>query len=354
MRYSRRQPQPPTEGGVPPKKGVTPATESELGEAARKSVESVKGAEAAPTDLAAAAKAADDAAKARSSLMKQAVQQATESERGGRVPPERPKEKAAPPIPPERYTQGDKSTIRTAGETLNRRFDNLSRNAAARTQDYFNRIKELFGKSDTLMGKGGEDIYHAIQSGEYDKLPPAQRKQFEEFGGGKYDQEIAKDQQELMRRGKMPAEELNDPNYVTHMRRMPFTWDRFTENLRKGDPFGMLAGMGKPDVFKPLEFRGGTAADGTKIVVHDISPDKFAVWDKDGQHVRNARQRQEGAQGFNTGDKFEYNGKTYTADRGDTRLISKFARDKAGEPIRYHENAVLAKIEQHQQLRSAA
>jgi hypothetical protein len=53
-----------------------------------------------------------------------------------------------------------------------------------------------------------------------------------------------------------------------------------------------------------------------------------------------------------SGDKFTYNGKEYTVDRGITDEIEKHAAHIDGTPVRYHKNAFLSAFDYHRQMTS--
>ena len=268
---------------------------------------------------------------------------------GGGKPPKPPKDQPSEPVPTERYIQGDKSTAEKAAETVNRGLDNLMRNQAARAAEHRMLSRDVTKENSSMLGKGGEDLHHAIESGKLEELRKTNPKLVEgmEKINAEMQPKIKAAQKELINRGKLPAEDLNDPNYIHRIKRIPFS---FMEWLSR-DPTGMVRGIEQPDSFKAIDYRGAEAADGSRIVVQDMGPNKFSVW-KDGEQSIRTIERGEDAKGFKTGDKFEYNGKEYTADRGTTAEITKHARDEEGQPVRYKEHAPLSVFEEHQQLAS--
>src|SRR6266550_3353996 len=294
---------------------------------------------------------ADAVGARRAAMSKQAVQGMQEAPAGGgRQPPGgKPPggEKAAPPEPPPRYAEGEKGTAEKAGETLNRGLDNLGRVQNADFYDFTNRLKKATQSAATLLGKGGEDIYHAIEQGKYNELPEALRKRWEDFSGD-IKKEIKDLEGELAKR-KIKPPETDDPNHIHRVRNMPFSWKDWLNN----DPVSALKGMVRPDVMKPREYRGAEAADGSRITLQDMSPTKYAVWKEGEQHVYNAPQREENAKGFKNGDKIEYNGKQYTVDGGRTSEIEQHVRDENGQPIKYKKNAALSLYEHRAQLKAA-
>jgi hypothetical protein len=271
-----------------------------------------------------------------------------ESTLGGAPPPEPPKKSTiAPAEPTTRYKEGEKSTPELAAETVNRGFDNLSRNQNARWHEFKDALKSSLKTDSTLEGKRGEDLYHAIERGEMDKLDPKTKAAWDKFAGPRMER-IAEAEKELVARGIKPAEEIGDPTHIHRLRNMPFS---LSEWLNR-DPTGMMRGMSRPDPFKALEYRGATAADGTRITLQDMSPNKYGVW-KNGEQRVYSIDRGEDAKGFKNGDKIEYNGKEYTVDRGLTSDIEKHARDENGEPLKYKKNAALSLYEHEQQVKSA-
>lgn len=267
----------------------------------------------------------------------------------GGAPPEPPKKPAiAPAEPTTRYKEGEKSTPEKAAETVNRGFDNLTRNMNARFAEFRDQVRGLSKDYSTLKGQGGEDVYHAIERGEMDKLNPKTREGWEKLKSH-YEDRIKAGEQELINRGIKPAEETGDPTHIHRIRNMPFS---LSEWLNR-DPTGMMKGMSKPDPFKALEYRGAEAADGSRLVVQDMSPTKYAIWKNGEQKVYTAPQREEGAKGFKSGDQIEYNGKQYKVDRGRTAEIEQHARDENGAPLKYKKNAMLSLYEHDQQVQSA-
>lgn len=352
------------QGGEPAPKGAAVDRTMDL----IKSLKDEEGARAAakenpPSEFDAAAMKAVEAGKKYGTLGRQARQQDepfTGGPPGGKPPgggstlggapaggqpPKKPS--IAPAEPTTRYKEGEKGTPELAAETVNRGFDNLSRNQNARWHEFQDQLKKITKDYSTLKGKGGEDVYHAIEQGTLDKLDPKIREGWDKVKSF-YEGRIKAGEQELVKRGVLPAEEIGDPTHIHRIRNMPFS---LSEWLNR-DPTGMMKGMSKPDPFKALEYRGAESPDGHRIVVQDMSPTKYAVW-KDGKQSIYGITRDEGVKGFKTGDKFEYNGKDYTVDRGHTLEIEQHARDEKGEPLKYKKNAMLSLYEHDQQVQSA-
>lgn len=198
-----------------------------------------------------------------------------------------------------------------------------------------------------LMGKGGEQVYKAIERGTVDQLPKNLMKGYD-AATGKFLEEANAIRDEMVKRKEIEAEP-DDPNYVHRILRNKPNPDVI------GDPLnsGKLPGMREPSSTKDLGFAGAHAEDGSRLVISPGNKNNTTIWNN-GQHefIPNPK-----GESLKTGDKFTYNGKEYTVDRGISDEIEQHAkmRDSAtgepGDPPRYFQNALLSAFDFHRQMK---
>lgn len=228
--------------------------------------------------------------------------------------------------------------------------DHLYRLEGLTTGDY----QEFFGHLEQtkkefpkeLGGKGGEEIYHAIENGTYKDLPKKQRESYENVIA-RWDDQIEKDRLFLKNRGKLEKTE-DDPNYMHRILRTGEAREKFF-NLR--DPItGQIPGQAKPPEAHELQFMGATAADGTRKVISS-SPEAITIWEN-GRKTSIYNPKKSSGERSYVGDKFTLNGKEYTIDRGLTKDIEEHARHDDGSRIKYVDNALVSKMQEALDLRA--
>jgi hypothetical protein len=246
-----------------------------------------------------------------------------------------------PPIVPA-TKEGNAQAFKAAWEADNE-LHKLTTVPAGRAVDYLDRAREAGRTHPELRGKGGERIYKAIETGTYNQLPAKMREAYE-TATGDLTAEANAIRDEMIQRGKIDkADSLNDPNYV----------HRIVKNLpdrpRMIDPIsgeGRLPGMHDPSSTKAPAFLGAQARDGSRLVISSPEEGHVAIWNnRKASFVDNPKDTP-----LKSGDRFTYNGKEYTVDRGITDEIEQHAAHIDGSPVRYHQNAFLSAFDYHRQM----
>lgn len=251
-------------------------------------------------------------------------------------PPEPPR---PPPRAPRGAPVGGNPDATRAAMNLDDELHKLTTIPAADAVDYVNRADEAAKLHPEVAGKGGERIYKAIEEGKLDQLPKKMREAYDQATAEKI-KEADAIRDELIKRKKI-ADEPADPNYAHRVLK--------SQPIATADPTttGRLPGMYDPSSAKSLAFRGAQAKDGSRLTIAD--GDTSIPIFRDRKIVAHAEKPVAG-EDLKTGDKFTYQGKEYTIDRGRTAEIERDATHADGTPVEYHKNAFLSAFDYHRQM----